>query len=203
MRRKKAWLSNEYIAYAADMNVALAYFKAMDDRQDDHSVRAQLLGSIFGKSYDRIRQQYPRQCEAIRDCIAQINRLEAENCPNPDLPANAFGKLMGELLVVSEDLWASTLRAMGVALGRFIYLADAVTDYRRDRRRHHYNPYIAMGMGEHREHWEEHLVLAMAACTHEFEKLPLVQDKDILDNILYRGVWGNFRQKKQERRDGV
>lgn len=199
--RPKPWVDNPYIRYAAQMNVALAYYKALDDQQDNHSLQARLRAGVFGKNYGQIAQNWPRQCQAIRDCITEINRLEAENCPNPDAPANAFGQLMGELLVYREDLWAPTLRKMGMALGRFIYLADAVVDYRHDLRKKNYNPYIAMGMDENWERWEEHLILAMGTCTHEFEKLPLVQDKAILDNILYSGVWGNVRRKKTERRD--
>ena len=137
------------------------------------------------------------------DCIAEISRLEGENCANPDLPASAFGKLMGELLVYQEDMWAPILRQMGMALGRFIYLADATVDYRRDKRKKKYNPYIAMDTGEDYDRWDEYLVLAMGSCTREFEKLPLVQDKALLDNILYSGVWVNFHRKKKEGRDGV
>lgn len=201
--RKRAWLDNEYIEYAADMNVVLAYFKALDDEADEPSLRSRLQASLFGKNNAEIEARFPRQCRAIRDCIAVISRLESENCLNPDEPANAFGRLMGELLVYREDLWAPTLRKMGMALGRFIYLGDAIVDYRRDRRKHKYNPYLAMGAGEDWARFEEHLILAMGDCTREFEKLPLVQDKPILNNILYSGVWCNFRRKKQERRDGV
>ena len=42
-------------------------------------------------------------------------------------------------------------------------------------------------------------MLAMAKCTEYYERLPLVQDKDILDNILYSGVWVNVRGEKKER----
>ena len=198
----RPWVDNEYIQYAADMNVALAYYKAQDDWNDDQSFSAKLKAGMFSKNYEEIAARYPRQCNAIADCIARITALEKENCSNPDLPAGAFGELMGELLVYREDLWAPTLRAMGMALGRFIYLGDAAVDYRRDRRKGKYNPYLAMETGEDWKRWEEYLVLAMGKCTAEFEKLPLVQDKPILDNILYSGVWGNFRRKKTEGRDG-
>lgn len=197
----KAWVDNEYIQYAADMNVALAYYKAQDDWQDDKSLSAKAKAGIFGKNYEEIALRHPRQCKAISDCIAQISTLEKENCANPDLPAGAFGTLMGELLVYREDLWSSTLRQMGMALGRFIYLGDAAIDYRKDKRKGKYNPYLAMGTGEDWNRWDEYLVLAMARCTAEFEKLPLVQDKPLLDNILYSGVWCNFRKQK-EGRDG-
>jgi hypothetical protein len=77
-------------------------------------------------------------------------------------------------------------------------LGDAARDFRADQKKHKFNPYIAMGSEENWPRWEQYLVLAMARCTNEFEKLPLVQDKAILDNILYSGVWVHFRKKKQE-----
>lgn len=200
--RPKPWVDNVYIGYAADMNVALAYHNAADDWQDDKSLTGRAGVSIFGKNYEEIRSRYPRQCKAIESCIAELSALEKENCANPDEVANCFGRLMGELLVYEEDLWAPTLRSMGMALGRFIYLADAALDYRRDKRRKKYNPYIAMGTGEDWPRWEEYLVLAMGRCTECFEKLPLVQDKKLLDNILYSGIWCVFRGKKKEKEDG-
>ncbi len=197
----KPWVDNEYIQYAADMNVALAYYKAMDDWQDDKSFSGKIKTGMFSKNYQHIALRHPRQCKAIAQCIAKISALEKENCDNPDLPAGIFGELMAELLVYKEDMWAPTLRKMGMALGRFIYLADAAVDYRKDKRKGKYNPYLAMNTGEDPMRWEEYLVLAMGRCTAEFEKLPLVQDKPILDNILYSGVWCNFRKQK-EGRDG-
>lgn len=201
--RPKPWVDNEYIQYAADMNVALAYYKAMDDWQDDKSLTARLKAGMFGKNYEQLEKKYPRQCKAIADCIREICRLEKENCANPDLPAGAFGTLMGELLVYREDMWTPKLRQMGMSLGRFIYLADAVVDYRKDKRKKEYNPFLAMDTGEDPARWDEYLVLEMGSCTREFEKLPLVQDKPLLDNILYSGVWGNFRKMKKEGRDGI
>ena len=196
--KPKGWVDNEYIRYAADMNVALAYYNAADDWQDDKKLSAKLLCGIFGKNYEEIAQRYPRQCAAISDCIHLLNQLEAENCPNPDEPANCFGALMAELLVYHDDLWAEHLRTMGMALGRFIYLGDAARDYDRDKKKGKYNPYLAMGMEKDWPRWEEYLVLAMGRCTDAFERLPLVQDKALLDHILYSGVWVNFGKKNKE-----
>ena len=193
--RKRDWVDNEYIQYAADMNVALAYYKAMDDWNDDRNPAAKVMGKVFGKTMPELESRYPRQCEAIRKCIGDLTALEKANCPNPDEVANTFGRLMGELLVYKEDFWSSILRELGHHLGRFVYLADAAVDYRSDKKKHKYNPYLAMGSGEDWDRWEGYLVQAMGRCTIEFEKLPLVQDKSLLDNILYSGVWMNFRGK--------
>ena len=195
---KRAWVDNDYIRYSADMNVALAYYNALDDWQDDKNPAAKLLASALGGHLPEIENRYPRQCEAIRNCIAQLSELEKANCSNPDEPAACFGRLMGELLVYNEDMWASALRQMGNALGRFIYLLDAALDYGRDLKKGKYNPYIAMGLGENSQRWEDYLVLTMARCTDFYERLPLVQDKPLLDNILYSGVWVNYRAKRKE-----
>ena len=199
--RKRDRFDNEYIRYAADMNVALAYYNLLDDWNDDRKAGAKLMASAFGKSLPEIEKKYPRQCRAIAECIEKLSALEKQNCPNPDEPSHMFGILLGELLVYREDLWAPILRQMGDALGRFIYLADAVADYRKDLRKGKYNPLIAMGGGENRQRWEEYLVLSMARCTEFYEKLPLVQDKQILDNILYSGVWTSFRRSGAKARE--
>ena len=201
--KPRPWVDNEYIRYAADMNVALSYYKCLDDWQDDGRQTARWMANRLEKHMPDLIQQYPRQCQAIARCIARLTELETQGCANADEPANCFGELMAELLVHQEDLWAATLRQVGFSLGRFIYLADAVVDYPKDKRKGKYNPFIAGGV-EDQNRWEEYLVLAMAKCTAHFEKLPLVQDKAVLDNILYSGVWMNFgrmRRQTQEEKD--
>ena len=199
--QKRGWIDNPYVRYAADMNVALAYYKCLDDWQDEGKISAKVMANAFGKHCPEIANKYPRQSQAIRSCIEQLSALEKANCENPDEVANCFGALMAELLVYEEDLWAPTLRQMGMALGRFIYLLDAAVDYRKDKKQGKYNPYIAMGSEEDWNRWEQYLILAMARCTDAYERLPLVQDKDILDNILYSGVWVSYKGKKKEGRE--
>ena len=176
----------------------LGYYNFLDDWEDDGKYTAKLLAGQFGKHLPEIAQRYPRQCRAIEDCIRQLSWLEKDGCGNPDEPASCFGILMGELLTYEEDLWAPTLRQMGFYLGRFIYLLDAALDYEKDEKKAKYNPYLAMGTGKDWPRWEEYLLLTMGRCTDFFEKLPLVQDKPLLDNILYSGVWTNVRRKGQK-----
>ena len=180
------------------MNVLLAYYKALDDWQDDKSLKGRAGALLFRKPAEKIAARYPRQSQAVQACLQKLSDLEKAACPEPDGPAGAFGELMGELMVYREDLWASALRQLGQALGRFIYLADAAVDYRSDRRHHRYNPFLAMGTGEDWSRWEEYLVLTMGRCAQYYESLPLVQDKKLLDNILYSGVWIAYRGKQKE-----
>ena len=196
--KPRPWVDNEYIRYAADMNVALSYYNCLDDWQDDGKRSAKLLADKLAPFQQDLEKRWPQQCAAIQTCISRLSQLEKENCPNPDEPAACFGELMARILVYREDMWAKDLGQMGFSLGRFIYLLDAAVDYDRDKRKGKYNPYLAMGMDKDEKRWEEYLVLAMGRCTESYEKLPLVQDKALLDNILYSGVWVNYRGKSKK-----
>lgn len=198
--KPRAWTDNPYIAYAADMNVALAYYNALDNWQDDKSLTARAAAGVLKNHWPRIREQYPRQCGAMETCIRELSRLERENCPDADAAAGCFGKLLGELMVYREDLWQDSLYNLGYFLGRFIYLADAAADFSRDKRKHSYNPFLAMGMEDSKQ-FEQYLVMAMSRCARFFESLPLVQDKEILDNMIYSGVWLAYRSRQKKQKD--
>ena len=192
--KPRPWVDSEVIAYCADMNVALAYYKALDDKEDKDGGG---LVRTFGKNMAQITARYPRQCKEMEEKLEEIRQLEKANCQNPDLPAGAFGQLLEEVFVYKEDLWEQDLRQMANCLGRFIYLADGAVDYARDKKKGSYNPFLAMGMEPDWKKWEEYLVLEMAGCTDAYERLPLVEDKHLMDNILYGGVWLQYRQKQK------
>lgn len=200
-KKSRGFTDSRYIRYAADMNVALSYFKALDDYHDEKHLTAKAFADMLKKNCSAIYERYPRQCKAIENCIGELRSLEKAGCRNPDEPAGCFGSLMAELFVAEEDIWAPTLRQAGMALGRYIYLADAAVDYRKDKRKGNYNPFLAMGMEEDWPRWEQYLVLTMGRCTDYFERLPLVQDKAILDNILYSGIWVEYRRRQRKTRE--
>ena len=195
---RKPWVDSDIIGYCADMNVALGYYHFLDDWHDEDKHTAKFLADLTGKHMPDIEARWPRQCGAIRDCIGSLSEMERENCANPDVCAACFGSLMAELFVYQEDLWSGLLRRTGDALGRFVYLLDAALDYRKDKKQGKYNPYLAMEQEENWQVWEDYLVLTMGRCTDAYERLPLVQDKALLDNILYSGVWINYRRKRKE-----
>jgi len=200
--RPRPWVDNAYIVYGADMNIALAYYNALDDLEDERKHSARIAKNIFGKEMETIRALYPEKCQCIEENLATLRMLEKENCPDPDRMAACFGALLGELFVYQEDMWADRLRGLGDALGRFIYLADGAVDYRKDKEKGRYNPFIAANMAPDWDAWENILVLLMERCTSYFEQLPLVQDKGVLDNILYSGIWLQFRSKQRRQTRG-
>jgi hypothetical protein len=189
-RHKKVASINSYTDYAADMTVALAYYKCLDDWQDEHKHLQHKYASKIEGSYQEVKERCPRQCGAIENGVRKLNRIEQSAASIPDEAINCFGKLMAELFVVEEDFWSSSLRNFGYHLGRFIYLMDATMDYEKDKKKGNYNPLNSMNKKP--ADMEEILFMTIGDATREFEKLPLIQDEHLLRNILYGGVWQQY-----------
>lgn len=196
--KKRGYTENEYVVYAADMNVALAYHQCRDDWKDDKNISKAAMAKLLRPHYEAIRACYPRQCGAMESCMAELAELERSGERNPDLCAACFGNLMAELFVYRQDMWEPYLRRSAMALGRFIYLADAVLDWKKDSQKGSFNPF-----GDKLpENAEEILVMTMGRASESYEMLPLVQDKDVLDNIIYSGVWVKLRNQRRNEHGG-
>ncbi len=196
--RAHRFLNTTHTDYAADLNVALAYHKALDDWTDDHSVPARGAAALLEAPYQRIRARLSRQCEAIEQGLAAISEIEHASHSNPDEAAALFGRIMGELFVDDPtSVWAPSLYALGERLGRFIYLMDALCDVERDRARGRYNPLVGMdGAVPVALDALEVLAGQVAAV---FEKLPLERDLHLLRSVIYRGMWSRWRTQEARR----
>lgn len=191
-------IENKYIDYAADMTILLAYYKCLDDWNDEQRPGAYCYGKILKKKYEELQKKYPRQCRGVKDAIEKISRIEKDENSIPDAAVNASGEMLQELFVYDEmDFWSGSLRRFGYELGRFIYLMDAAMDYNKDSKKNNYNPLFKMEKKP--EEIEEILTVLIGSATEEFEKLPIVQDEHIIRNILYSGVWLQYNQKVVEK----
>lgn len=199
------WIRSEITDYACALNLALAYHNLRDDWRDDKSLPALCASGVLRKQYDAVRAALPRQCSVIESALLALQAAETQSPIPADTAADAFGKLMGELFVYREDRWAPGLRRMGAALGRFIYMMDAYADLARDKKRGRPNPLAPLfAAPDYEAQCKTLLTLHLGECALEFEKLPLVEDVDILRNILYSGVWTKYellhRQGKEPER---
>lgn len=200
--RKQKYIKNKYIDYAADMTIALVYFKCEDDWKDDRNIVSKGYSKLLSNSYKKVKINWPVQCEIIEKELDELNKIEASGSISPDAAANSFGRLMAGLFAVENDIWADYLYRLGFGLGRYIYLADAVVDLAKDKRKGNYNPLISIS--EDITDFEPMLKNLLGEASQCFEMLPLVQDENILKNIIYSGLWNryNHKLKKGDTTDG-
>lgn len=190
--KKHPFVRNQYTAYAADMTIALTYYKCVDDWKDDRKPLGKLGAKVLRKSYGQVQKRWPRQCEVIESCMQRLTDIE-NGSGAPDDAVNCFGLLMSELFVYEQDIWSASLRRFGNCLGRFIYLMDAAIDYEDDQKSGNYNPIITAQKTP--EEIREVLTIQIGMAAEIFEKLPLVTDEHLLGSVIYAGVWQQYRAK--------
>ena len=193
--RRCSWQS-EATQYAADLSVILARQNCLDDWADEKRMIRRGEAALLRKGAEEAARRLPEKASAVRACLNELGEIEARGEKSPDPGASAFGRLMGELFLWRKDRWADTLREAGEHMGRFLYLLDAMEDLETDRRRGNYNPLAGVAAeGATREDILDILVNQMASCAAMIDRLPLVQDAELLRNILYSGVWSSLRRK--------
>ncbi|MGN0652768.1 MAG: DUF5685 family protein [Gemmiger sp.] len=200
--------ANEFLDYAADMSVVLAYYNYMDDWQDDRRRRSLNMAKKLEPSLEGIRQRWPRQCGVIREQLDDLNRLESSGCTDLDALCNSFGTLLGAVFNCRDDFWAPVLERTGRGLGGFIYLMDAYDDLKKDARHGSFN-----ALADTRRHYGEDeagfeecchelLTQQMGICAQNFELLPILKDTpegQVLHNTIYAGVWSKYSLVKATR----
>lgn len=200
--KKQEMLQSEMTEYAADMNLILSYYHLKDDWVDERKPGSLVGLHALGRKAGKIALQYPRQCRVMQKELKALERMEAAESRNIDEAAGCFGRLMEEVLVCRKDVWEEDLRRMGFFLGKFIYIMDAYEDLERDEEQGNYNPLKALGReADYEERCRQILCMMIAESTAAFEKLPCLQDTDILRNILYIGVWNRYNSIQEKKKE--
>lgn len=205
--RKKNVVYDPVLAYAADMMALLGWENYLDDRKDGDTDRDPLPERLLKtasapglrKAYGKAQTNHPETAARIREALESLSVLEEKNCRRPDLPAEAFGKVMqavfdGRLRQTGAD---SRIRRIvsefAEHLGRWIYLLDAADDLEKDRASGAYNPLLAAADGEPdtsriREQVRPALYHHLGRMTDAYELLDIRKNRELLNNILYLGL---------------
>lgn len=189
----RPWARSAWTDYAADLSVALAYHKVLDDVADDGDLKARAAERLLAGAYEQARTRIPEQCAEIERTMAAIRAIEQGGAADdPDAAAHEFGRMLGRLFARDQGFWTAAMEELGCGLGRFIYLMDAAVDFADDDASGSYNPFVALGSDA--EAMRATLALAAADAAAPYERLPLVQDTHLMDAILYSGVWAQFNK---------
>ena len=199
---KHLYRQNEFTDYAADMNLLLSYEKCLDDWNDEHITKKRLMAGILKSRNEQVAKKYPEKFDKICQCMDTIHEYEKSESRNIDEVAGVFGEIMAEIFAYRQDEWEETLRCMGFFFGKFIYLMDAYEDVETDVEKGTYNPLKDIYQKDDFEELAgQVLLMMMAECSKAFERLPIVENVQILRNILYSGVWSKYDLVKQKRKE--
>ncbi len=196
--------TNLFTEYAADMNVLLTLYKCQDDWEDEKKLWKLAYGKMLEGKSKGVKETYAAKVRNI--CLLMHDFYDAEKTGNGDIDtmAGLFGKIMAEISVCREDEWSEGLGRFGFFLGKFIYLLDAYEDIEEDIRKNNFNPLKRMyNEPDFEEECRTILTMMMSECCKEFERLPILENVEILRNILYSGVWCRYEAVREKRRAAV
>ncbi|HEY5563254.1 MAG TPA: DUF5685 family protein [Clostridiaceae bacterium] len=192
---------NEAIAYAAFLNLALMYYKLLDDYMDDRSYLSKFIADILKLYINKTNNNYKTQMEIIKTKLEELYKLES-NSENFQLDeiADPFGALIGLLLTSYKrgTPYEESLYKLGYNLGKWIYLIDAYDDLKKDMDKNKFNVINAVFNKGNLPFMEFNKVISNriefilvscgAECYSSLKSLPLKSNQDLLENILQFGL---------------
>lgn len=192
--------TNIFTEYIADMNLLLTYMKCQDDWEDERKVLKLLYGKLLEGGSSRLKHTYAEKLRTINLLMHDLSDAEKDNSTDIDIMSGNFGRVMAQICVYRQDEWSNILSRFGFYLGKFIYLLDAYEDVEEDIRKGTYNPLKKKFEDlDFEEECRTILTLMMSECCREFEKLPILENVEILRNILYSGVWCRYEAVREKR----
>ena len=194
---------NECVDYAAKMTIVLTYYKCEDDWQDERKLSKQAYKKLINKAYQEVKAEYPNKVAKIEASLGKIFDYEKQDKINFDEISNHFGVVMGEICAYKDDEWYDELYHLGFYLGKFIYFIDAYEDIKSDLKKGTFNPFKDLYQtDEFEDKCKEILELMISEATMAFERLPIIENANLIRNILYGGVWTRYMMVKQKRLEG-
>lgn len=190
IQKKPVLLNQKAVDYAADVMVILAYHKFLDDWKDEKSPVGLAGKTALHHAYRKLAKQYPEVCRKVEAGLASLSALETENCDSLDRTAGSFAEVMEPLFAGyfddEEVAKQRILAQLGRALGRWIYVIDALDDYEKDQEKSSYNPLICRknkldGIGDLLYHY-------LADMMNAYDLLDIKKNKNIIENIIFMGL---------------
>ena len=177
------------------LNTLLVYFKLGDDVQDKERGKGRILW--FKKGYKRVKKEYPALLEIVKTYMQEQSKAENGACASCDIAADPSAQMMVKLSrhFLKEQASESS-DELFYALGKWVYLIDALDDYDKDKKRGRFNPFInEYGADSKKKLLEEHKEEVSFLFDSTFyamrEGLSGVKfhfNRDLTDNVILRGL---------------
>ena len=188
------------LAYCAYASALLVWGKTADDINDEKGLKrlkARLTKPLARKMRKKALKHYSELDEKINNGLKKLSEVEKEKLPSVDAPATRFGELLADILSFGvEGDNEKILRSIGLHVGKWIYIIDAVDDIEGDLKNSRFNPFIclygAQNLGEDQKLLvATSLKLELLAAEPAFDLIEFGENPNIegiIKNIIYRGM---------------
>lgn len=210
INKKPTVIKSKALSYAASVNVALVYYKILDDVTDDKTLssKLQLLTlSPYKKKFDNTSNNLNN---IISNKLKELYNLENSlNFSSIDEICHPFSEIVGSILkyypnelINDSDELRDNLYKLGYTLGKWIYLIDALDDLEKDIENKEFNPINFLYNDSNldylnlKENIKDRIEFTILNCSYNcveyLSKLPINRNIDILNNTLELGMMDKY-----------
>ena len=177
------------------VNTALAYFKLCDDKRDKEKRAA--LRHLYKRGYKRALKRDPAMIDIILNMSKNQAALEDGGCAVIDEACEPTAEMMKGLSRLYLKQYATDATdALFYAIGKWVYLIDALDDYDKDVKKGRYNvlfnAYKSPTIEEaKRDHGDELIFIfdsLFADMRISLSNIKFHFNHDLTDNIILRGI---------------
>ena len=201
LKQRLIIIDNSPLDYAAFFNVALVYYKLLDNVNDDNSTKSKFY-SFFLKHYLKTSEnQFKSAMVFTEKTLNTLNALELDpKGKTLDEFSHPFAELTAFIVssFYSKDKSFTSLYNLGYNLGKWIYIIDALDDLQKNMKEKKFNainssfnlknlPFESF-FKEIENRIDFVLVACAAECVKTLNELPLKKNIDLLNNILQYGL---------------
>lgn len=184
-------------------NTLLAHYKCLDDILDENSLSKKIIDkTILNKYVKKAKKEMPKVDEIISKGYQELNALEKANCDSLDKVCHPFANLMKQAIKeIFLDKYNDAIGEIIYALGKYVYLMDAIDDIDDDFKNNKFNVFLSnykytdkeTFLLEKKELLEFNLMNCYNTIIKEFDAIKINKYEGVLTNILWYGILGNIK----------
>lgn len=195
IRRRPIALADDTTVALGCVNTALAYYKLCDDKADGDS--RGVLRHLYKKGFKRALKRQPQIAEIIKKQTEELSEIEKAGCAVIDMAAEPTAVMMRDISEVLLGSYSTEYtKKLFYALGKWVYLIDALDDYDKDVKRGRYNVFYNVYkkdcLKQATEVGEEELKfifdMLFAEMRESLVNIKFYFNHDLTDNIILRGI---------------
>ena len=190
----------EEIERSADIVIMVSYYKLKDDIADSGFFKSSFLRLILPIAklmHRKAALREPFLDDAIKAAMSEQKNVELTEKNSVDIAADPSAKALAA--VFSQGYYGDDKQLLwrfGYMLGRWVYLIDAAEDLVDDIENNSFNPFRvkfptkeAAQSQEFKTYAEGILNMTAGEVVATFEKVNFYRFKDIIENVIYDGLY--------------
>ncbi len=194
LSKKSIIVNSQILCYITEFNIALTYYKILDDYNDEVNIKNRSLKKIIKPFVGKIKNK--EILTTMENNLSYLNLLEKDKSYySIDYICHPFSSILGDIfknapikLSIENKNNRSLLFNLGYSLGKWIYLIDALDDFNLDIINNRFNPifscYKSKDISYIKEVIEFQLVILISNCKDIVNKLSLIKNKELILNVL-------------------